>query len=116
MTTILVSTISDNNIFHIFAFDIIKYYNPFINIIYINDKYIDKNNPCQLWRIFVMKKLYPNIDIQYNNNFKLNCITHNGFNHKDFINYRASLLTRIFRDYFIIDNNNELNNNLIIIP
>ena len=27
MNNIVVSTISDNNIFHIFAFDIIKYYN-----------------------------------------------------------------------------------------
>jgi len=40
----------------------------------------------------------------------------NHHNHKGFINYRASLLTRIFRDCFIIDNNNELNNNPIILP
>ncbi len=39
-----------------------------------------------------------------------NNLNHN--NHKVFINYRASLLTRILRDCFIIENNNnELNNN-----
>jgi len=39
-----------------------------------------------------------------------NNLNHN--NHKVFINYRASLLTRILKDCFIIENNdNELNNN-----
>jgi len=118
MNTILISTIPDNNIYHIFAFDIIKQYNPFINIIYINDQYIDKSNPCQLWRIFVMKKLYPNINIQYNNNFKSSCITHQGFNHKDFIKYPidkhisniVNIINSKYKGEYILVNQRSINN------
>jgi len=58
MNNIVVSTISDNNIFHIFAFDIIKYYNMQCSHAYILDKNINKNSNVQKWRYFVMNKLY----------------------------------------------------------
>jgi len=62
-----VSTITDNNIFHIFAFDIIKRYKSNINNILISDININKTNPCQLWRFFVFKKLFPNVNMSFSN-------------------------------------------------
>lgn len=56
--SILVSRIPDNNIGHIFFFDIIKYYSENYTSVFIDDTNIDKNNKCQIWRLYVMEKLY----------------------------------------------------------
>lgn len=57
----LISEIKDNNIFHIFAFDIILYYDSKYKTVYINLEGINIKNSCQKWRLFVMKKLYTNV-------------------------------------------------------
>jgi hypothetical protein len=83
----IVSKISDNNIFHIFVFDIIKLYTPTPSHIYIEDN-INIKHPCQLWRLFVLKKLYPNAkisilkDIQYKSEY-----TYKGYDCWKFIKY-----------------------------
>ena len=69
------SNIPDNNIFHIFAFDILKYYYPFCNKSFIFSKNINKNNSCQKWRFFVMKKIYKNC--KYTNSNLSNKIINN---------------------------------------
>lgn len=86
----LFSTITDNNIFHIFAFDIIKYYKPNAKYIFIDENNIDKNDKCQLWRLFIMKKLYSDSNIQYRKfrkTIKPSKETHRGYNCWEFIKY-----------------------------
>ena len=63
---ILVSKITDNNIFHIFAFDIINYYDKNYTEAIIDSNNLDiVNSGCQKWRLFVMKKLYKNVSLHY---------------------------------------------------
>ena len=83
------SNMNDYNIFHIFAFDIIQYYNPNAKIIYINESHIDKNNPCQQWRFFVMNKLYPDIKIHFVNDttYTPGIKTYGGYDCWQFIKY-----------------------------
>jgi hypothetical protein len=81
----LISENNDYNIFHIFVFDIIKYYNSDIKEVYINDLNIDKEQLTQKWRYFVMKKLYS--DVRYTINTNRNIIYHNSYNCWKFINY-----------------------------
>ena len=93
MSKFVFSNISDNNIFHIFAFDIIKYYNNNCEKAYIWSKNIDKNHNTQKWRYFVMNKLYDceYIDIEIPNLIKERLKTikplHNGYNCWQFIKY-----------------------------
>merc|ERR1711907_217520 len=82
---ILVSKIQDNNIFHIF-FEIIQYYSPNYQDIYIYENNIDKNNQCQKWRVFVMEKLYGK-QLKYTNTLIQNTRFNNGYNHNTFIKY-----------------------------
>ena len=55
---------NDNNIFHIFLWDIIRFYSPYIEKvrIYTYDNILNKDNPCQKWRIFVWNLLCDNVD------------------------------------------------------
>lgn len=85
---ILVSKIQDNNIFHIF-FEIIQYYSSNYQDIYIYENNIDKNNPCQKWRVFVMQKMYGKT-IKYTNLLINNHRFNNGYNHNKFIKFQAS--------------------------
>jgi hypothetical protein len=93
MSKFVFSNISDNNIFHIFAFDIIKYYNNNSEKAYICSKNIDKNHNTQKWRYFVMNKLYhcEYIDIEIPDLIKERLKTikplHNGYNCWQFIKY-----------------------------
>jgi hypothetical protein len=82
---LLVSYINDNNIFHVFAYDIIKYFAKY-NTAIINSNDIDIESPVQKWRFFVMKKLYKNVFYSDNNTIRNN-ITHSGFNNGVFIEY-----------------------------
>ena len=102
--TIVVSTISDNNIFHIFAFDIIKYYNETSSKAYILYKNIDKNSNVQQWRYFVMNKLY---NCEYIDKIDFNQIKlHNGYDCWKFIKYKQdSHITKIYKK--IISNKKE---------
>jgi hypothetical protein len=84
----LFSTIPDNNIFHIFACDIIKRYKTNVKHIFIDENNIDKNNSCQLWRLFVMKKLYPDANIQFKKTIaKPSKETHGGYESWKFTKY-----------------------------
>jgi len=84
---VLVSTITDENIFHIFAFDIIMYYDKNYKSVIIDSTNIDvENSKCQKWRLFVMKKLYENVF--YSNSIEQqNTKTYHGFDCWSFINY-----------------------------
>lgn len=103
----VLSTISDNNIFHIFAFDIIKYYNEKNSNAYILSKNIDKNSNVQQWRYFVMNKLYncKYIDkINFENKVKIPY--HPGYNCWKFIKYKQDRhITNIYKK--IISNKKE---------
>ena len=83
----LVSKIDDNNIFHIFAFDIIRYYDKKYTEVIIDSSNLDiVNSKCQHWRLFVMKKIYKNVS--YSNNItQNNSKTYNGYEGWDFIKY-----------------------------
>jgi hypothetical protein len=83
---LLVSYINDNNIFHIFAYDIIIYYDSKYNTAVINSNDIDIENQVQKWRLFVMKKLYKNVYYSNNNTIKNNA-TYNRYNNGVFIKY-----------------------------
>lgn len=64
MDDILISSIPDNNIFHILVFDILTNYRNNYNNIYIYKNNIDTENQCQKWRKFVMEKIY-NTKVEY---------------------------------------------------
>ena len=77
---VLISKIPDENIYHIFVYDIIRYYTANINTIIITDGNMNKNSKCQLWRIFVFEKLYPNVNIQFIHSInEVSKKTYNGF-------------------------------------
>jgi len=100
----LVSKIKDQNIFHIFAFDIIKYYDSKYKNVIIDSNNLDLENPCQKWRCFVMEKIYN--DVKYSKNItQENNITHNGYNYWKFINYKPD--THIRKLYNIISSRND---------
>tara|TARA_Y100000992_G_scaffold120614_1_gene79020 strand:- start:887 stop:1750 length:864 start_codon:yes stop_codon:yes gene_type:complete len=104
---VVVSTISDNNIFHIFAFDIIKYYNEKSSNAYILSKNIDKNSNVQQWRYFVMNKLYncKYID-EIKSHHKVKNQFHLGYDCWKFIKYKQDPhITKIYRK--IISNKKE---------
>lgn len=85
------SSFSDNNILHIFAFDIIKYYNKNSVKAYIWSKNIDKNHCTQKWRYFVMNKLYDckYVDVDIPNNVKERLKqSHDGYDCWKFIKYK----------------------------
>lgn len=82
---IYISSYNTTNICHIFTNDIINYYNPNYTEVYIYSDNIDKNNICQKWRYFVMKKLYGNI--QYTNKLSKNERTYKGIDGLKFIKY-----------------------------
>tara|TARA_A100001015_G_scaffold294076_1_gene371434 strand:- start:9511 stop:10374 length:864 start_codon:yes stop_codon:yes gene_type:complete len=94
----LISEIKDNNIFHIFFFDIIKYYDPKYKNVYINSERIENNKKkklCQKWRLFVMKKLYNNVEYltdisctEYNSKNISPTIIYKGYNFAEFIKYK----------------------------
>lgn len=84
----LVSTIKDENLFHIFAFDIIKYYDNKYNEVLIDSADLDiENSNIQKWRLFVMKKLYKNVSYS-NNVINENNISYNGYDCWQFIKYQ----------------------------
>ena len=98
----ILSTIPDNNIFHIFAFDIIKNYNDKYSIAYINSENIDKNSNTQKWRYFVMNKLYNCKYIEKISSIKKNLsnlkISHHGYNPFKFIKYKQDAhITKIYK-------------------
>lgn len=91
----VVSTISDNNIFHIFAFDIIKNYNNIPNA-YILSKNIDENSDVQKWRYFVMNKLYNCKYIDEISTYKTKEF-HSGYDCFKFIKYKQDAhITKIY--------------------
>lgn len=61
---IWVSTLPDDNIFHIW-YNILLFYSPFYSEIHIVEKGIDKESSVQKWRLFVLKKLYPQSKIVF---------------------------------------------------
>lgn len=87
-SSFIVSDITDNNIFHIFAFDIIKYYNPKCAKAFIISNNIDKTTNCQKWRYFVMKKLYNCCYIKTKELTFIKNKYHEGYNCHKFINYK----------------------------
>ena len=101
---IVVSTISDNNICHIFAFDIIKNYNNVSNA-YILSENINKNSNVQKWRYFVMNKLYNCKYIDKISTYQKKQF-HSGYDHMKFTKYKQDPhITNIYRK--IISNKKE---------
>lgn len=84
---IVISTIPDNNIFHIFVFDIIIYYNDKSLNAYILSTNIDKNSNVQKWRYFIMNKLYNCNYIDEVKHYR-SVKYHNGYNCWKFIKYK----------------------------
>ena len=58
-SVILTHGVNDNNIFHIFLWDIMRHYHPVLEeaIIYTYEDTLDTNNSCQKWRFFVWNLL-----------------------------------------------------------
>jgi len=111
-----ISNISDNNIFHIF-YHIIKYYSEdYINVFILSSN-IDIENKCQQWRLFVMKKIYGNVQYISTNNIN-NKMINIPYDHINFIKYQKSdLLIKIIENLipsnsgkYILINQRKLNN------
>jgi hypothetical protein len=84
------STISDNNIWHILIFDIIPNYGRYKNI-FISENNINKDSKPQIWRNFVLKKIYPESKIFYiKTNPEQKKSEDYSFNHYDFIKYNKN--------------------------
>jgi hypothetical protein len=98
----VVSSYPDNNIFHIFAFDIIRYYNDKSSNAYIWSENIDENSNVQKWRYFLMKKLYNNCE--YVDKIRLEELQkskpekfHSSYDCWEFINYKEDPhITKIY--------------------
>lgn len=116
----VVSSISDNNIFHIFLNDILRRYKPEATHILVSEVNIDKQHPCQQWRWFVLNKLYSDAKLQYiDRNLQPSEITHPGYNHVHFAP-SVSIDPHIFQVYqrlqskskgeYILLNQRSLNN------
>jgi len=106
----LLSKIKDENIFHIFAFDIIKYYDENYKDVIIDSSDLDiENSDCQKWRLFVMKKLYKNVSYSDNlNNNIINNETYNGFDGWNYIRYKpCPHMKKIYNAILPIESNNE---------
>jgi hypothetical protein len=111
-----ISNISDNNIFHIF-YHIIKYYSEdYINVFILSSN-INIENKCQQWRLFVMKKIYKNVQFISSNNVN-NRMINVPYDHMNFIKYQKSdLLIKIIKNLippnlgkYILLNQRKLNN------
>ena len=87
---IWISSIPDNNIFHVW-YDALLYYSPYYREVHINEEGIDKESSVQKWRLFVLKKLYPNIKIIYTQSVseKKNPTLWMGFDLTKFIKYSS---------------------------
>lgn len=59
--TEIICSLQDNNIFHVFAFELIVYYTEDYKKVYIYENNIKKDNPCQKWRFYVMNKVFGNV-------------------------------------------------------
>lgn len=114
-----ISNISDNNIFHIF-YHIIKYYSEdYINVFILSSN-IDIENKCQQWRLFVMKKIYKNVQFISSNNVN-NRMINVPYDHMNFIKYQKSdLLIKIIENLippnlgkYILLNQRKLNNRYV---
>ena len=80
----LVSNIKDQNIFHIFALDIVPNYDPGQTSVTIDSRNLDLDHPCQKWRYFVLSKLYKTV--RYSRLFVRNRSTKSkSYNHWEFI-------------------------------
>jgi len=108
----LVSYLNDNNIFHIFWLDIIKYYNSNYSEAIIDSTHIDIEHPTQKWRFFVMKKLYGNV-IYSNNNTLQNNQTYPGFDVFNFNSY--DVCPHICKIYKTITPDNKTNEKYILV-
>lgn len=82
------SDIDENNIFHIFEWDIIRHYSPHYQKALIFQNNIDKNHPTQKWRYFVMKKLYGSAE--YTQQKYASPLTFGGFDCFNFIKYKPN--------------------------
>jgi hypothetical protein len=111
-----ISNISDNNIFHIF-YHIIKYYSEdYINVFILSSN-INIENKCQQWRLFVMNKIYGNVQYISTNNIN-NKMINIPYDHTNFIKYQKSdLLIKIIKNLippnlgkYILLNQRKLNN------
>ena len=111
-----ISNISDNNIFHIF-YHIIKYYSEdYINVFILSSN-INIENKCQKWRLFVMNKIYGNVQYISSNNIN-NKMINIPYDHINFIKYQKSdLLIKIIKNLiptnsgkYILINQRKLNN------
>ena len=87
---LIVSRIKDNNIFHVFAFDLIKYYHPKYNKAIIISSDLDLENSVQKWRLFVMNKLYKNVTYSIENLVHKNRVRFTGYDCFKFIEYEQS--------------------------
>ncbi len=100
----LISDIKDQNIFHIFAFDIIKYYDSKYKKVIIDSSRLDLENSCQKWRYFVLKKLYESVEYADNTTYK-NKPTHKDFIFSKFI--KNGMDPHVKKIYDIISSKNE---------
>lgn len=85
----LVSDIDENNIFHIFEWDIIRHYHPNYKKISIYKDNINTNDLVQQWRYFVMKKLYGK-EIHFTSQKIPSFLTFGGFDCFHFTKYKPS--------------------------
>jgi hypothetical protein len=106
------SAISDNNIFHIFAFSIIRDYNSKCSNAFILMTNIDKNYNVQKWRYFVMNKLYKCCKYT-NTNINKKYESHPDMNWRKFIKYNKS--SHIQEIYTKINSNNKSNGIYILL-
>jgi len=111
----LVSDINENNIFHVFEWDIIRHYHPDYKKISIFKDNINPNDLVQQWRYFVMKKLYGK-EINYTNQRQPSFITYSGFDCFQFIKYKPSkhmihiyekLCPKIYGKYILVVQRNK---------
>jgi len=91
ISSIFVSRIPDNNIFHI-LYDLMMYYDPTYSQIYL---YYDEhhcsvsniNNPCQKWRKFLLERIF-HTKVKFTNHlFVYNQPKRSPFNHLHYIKY-----------------------------
>ena len=114
MNEILFSNINENNIFHIFEWDIIRFYSPNYQKALIYADNIDINHPTQKWRYFVMNKLYKSVE--YTNLKAQSRLLYAGFECFEFIKYFPSyplidiyqkLRPKLYGKYILVVQRNE---------
>jgi len=65
MGDFVIHACGDNNIWHNFAFDILRRYNPKAHTVFIYINGSDHTHPSQKWKAYVLQRLYPDAPIRF---------------------------------------------------